>query len=246
MFAVVEAIHNGNIEELKRLLDKSPDFATVRIVDDTRLDPCRTSRTLLHIATEWPGHFPNCPETVAILVAAGADVNSRFAGPHTETPLHWATSCDDVVALDALLDHGADIDADGGIGIIGNGTPLADATIFGQWKAASRLVERGAKTTLWQAAALGLMDRVEAYFTGDRMPSGEEVTGAFWWACHGGQQLVAECLLGKGADINWIGYDCTTPLDAARRNGAAALIKWLGSRGAKSVHDVNRTPANKR
>jgi ankyrin repeat protein len=48
---------------------------------------------------------------VAALVAAGADVHARFTGPHTETPLHWAASSDDVGVLDALLDAGADIEA---------------------------------------------------------------------------------------------------------------------------------------
>lgn len=58
------------------------------------------SRTLLHVVTDWPGHYPNGAATVALLIAAGTDVNARFAGPHTETPLHWAASSDDVEVLD--------------------------------------------------------------------------------------------------------------------------------------------------
>src|SRR5262249_62104220 len=109
-------------------------------------------RTLLHVATDWPGHRRNVAGMIAALVAAGADPNARIAGEkHTETPLHWAASCDDVAAIDALLDAGADIEADGAV--IGGGTPLADAVAFGQWDAAPRLLEPGAKTTLWPAAA---------------------------------------------------------------------------------------------
>lgn len=48
---------------------------------------------------------------VELLIQHGADVNARFAGPHTETPLHWAASSDDVEVLDALLDARADIEA---------------------------------------------------------------------------------------------------------------------------------------
>ena len=70
-------------------------------------------------------------------------MDARFRGPHEETPLHWAASSDDVAVLDALLDAGADIEAPGGV--IGGGPPLADARAFGQWKAAHRLVERGAQ-----------------------------------------------------------------------------------------------------
>ena len=236
-----EAIQHGDIEALKQLLANHPDLATIRLSRTNANQLCKM--TLLHIATDWPGHFPNGPQTVALLVAAGADVNARFEGPHTETPLHWAASSDDVAVLDALLDHGADIEAPGAV--IGGGTPLADAAAFAQWKAAHRLIERGAKTSLWEAATLGLLDRVENHFAGHPLkpwtPSGpsstnpppDEVTHAFWCACHGGQPKTAEYLFHRGANINWLGYDHLTPLGAARRNGANGLVDWLVHQGAR-------------
>src|SRR5207244_81127 len=131
----------------------------------------------------------------------GPAVNARRPGTHTETPLHWAASSDDVAVLDALLDAGTDIEAPGAV--IGGGTPLADAVAFGQWQAARRLVQRGARTTLWQAAALGLLDRIQEHFATD-LPAPSELTSAFWCACHGGERRCAGCLLGgdngSGAD----------------------------------------------
>src|SRR5438093_604567 len=101
--AVVQAIHTGNVEALKQLLAENPGLASVRLGGATAGNLCEMSRTLLHVATDWPGHFPNGPQIVAALVAAGAGVNGRFAGPHSETPLHWAASSDDVAVLDVLL-----------------------------------------------------------------------------------------------------------------------------------------------
>ena len=224
--AVVDAIHTGDVEALKRMLREHPDLATGRLgADDTDM-----TRTLLHVATDWPGHFPNGPATVAALVEAGADVNARFTGPHSETPLHWAASSDDVGVLDALLDAGADIEAPGAV--IADGTPLADATAFGQWTVARRLVARGAHTPLREAAALGLMDRVERYCADDPPPTPDDITQALWYASHGGQQLAAEYLVERGADLNWIStWDELTPLDAARRSGADQLVQWLQPRG---------------
>jgi hypothetical protein len=225
--AVAEAIRGGDLEALQRLLRENPGLATARI---------GKSRTLLHVATDWPGNFPNSASTVAVLIASGTEVNARFIGAHTETALHWAASCDDVAALDALLDRGADIEAPGAV--IGGGTPLADAVAFGQWQAARRLVERGARTTLWQAAALGLMARIEEHFANDAPTAPDEVTNAFWCACHGGQRSAAEYLLGRGADLDWIGHNELTALDAASRSGAAELVEWLRSQGAKSGKEL--------
>ena len=225
--AVVTAIQTGDLTALHRLLDDNPGFAAVRLGDAGK------SRTLLHVATDWPGHFPSNAATVAALIQAGAEVDGRFAGLHTETPLHWAASSDDVEVLDVLLDAGADIEAPGAV--IGGGTPLADAVAFGQWRAARRLVSRGARTTLWQAAALGLADRVAELSDGSPAPPAVEITNAFWHACHGGQRRTAEYLADRGADLDWVGYDGLTPLDAAARSGAADLVDWLRGRGARSA-----------
>jgi uncharacterized protein len=232
--AAAAAIHTGDLSALKRLLEENPGLTTARIGDDAN----GVSRTLLHVATDWPGHFPRAAATVAALVESGADVNARFIGPHTETPLHWAASSDDVEVLDALIDAGADLDASGAV--IGGGTPLADATAFAQWKAAHRLVERGARTTLWDAATLGLMDRLEGYFAAAEPHAPDEVSRAFWGACHGGQRLSAQYLLNHGAAVNWIPpWEELTPLDAARRSGADGLVEWLRGQGGRRADELS-------
>ena len=234
--AAVEAIHAGDVRALKLLLQEHPELATAALGGDDGDEGM--TRTLLHVVTDWPGHFPNGNEIVRTLVDAGADVNARFTGPHTETPLHWAASSDDVAVLDALLDAGADIEARGAV--IGGGTAMADATAFGQWQAARRLLERGASTTMWEASALGLLDRVEEYFHRAPPLSTDDVTAAFWGACHGGHRHVAEYLLEHGADLNWVGWDHMTPLDTAQRGQADELVGWLRSVGAKSAAEVAR------
>jgi uncharacterized protein len=229
--AVASAIRSGDLTELERLLRENPDLATARIVD-----ACGAARTLLHIAADWPGHFPHGAATVALLIAAGADVSAPMIGPHSETPLHWAASSDDVAVLDALLDGGADIEAPGAI--FTGGTPMSDAVVFAQWRAARRLLERGARTTIWQAAALGVLDRVEEHCAQQPPPSPDEITNAFWAACRGGQQQTAKYLLERGADLNWVGYDKHTPLQAAHESGAVDLITWLRSQGAKLADEL--------
>ncbi|HUH61348.1 MAG TPA: ankyrin repeat domain-containing protein [Terracidiphilus sp.] len=223
---VVEAIHRGDILAQRRFLEENPRAARLRVDGQ---------RTLLHIATDWPGHFPNVRETITLLAEHGADLNAPFHGRHAETPLHWAASTDDLTALNTLLDLGADIEAPGSV--IGGGAPLADAVAFGQWKAARRLVERGARATFWQSAALGIMDRLRDAFASEAR-SADDVTNAFWSACHGGQIEAAQYLLERGADRNWIGHDGLTPLDAAIRGGNKELVSWLRIEGAVSSRET--------
>jgi len=111
----IAAVRNGDLETLRRLLDEDPELATATIARRARRNAAQFLYPLLGAATDWPGHFPNVSATIATLVAAGADVNARCAGPHCEAPLHGAASSDDIEALDALLNAGADIEALGAV-----------------------------------------------------------------------------------------------------------------------------------
>lgn len=221
---ITSAIQAGDVVALSQLLSDNPWAARAGIADGQGV-----TRTLLHIATDWPCHFPNGPDVVRALVLAGADPSARLAkdesDDHGETPLHWAASCNDVEVLDTLIELGADLEAMGAV--LTGGTPMSGAVVFAQWDAARRLLERGAKTTLWQAAALGLVERVKLGLANRPEPSDREITNAFWHACRGGHRDAAALLLERGADVGWVGHDQRTPLDAAKQSGSQDLVAWL-------------------
>lgn len=225
------AIRTGDTADLDRRLAARPELAAVGIVAGGVV------RSLLHIVTDWPGHFPNGPATVHRLIDAGCDVDARVRGAdHAETPLHWAASSNDIAVLDALIDHDATIDADNGT--IAGATPLADAVAFGQWAAAHRLVERGATVELREAAALGQLDTVVDR-CGTAVTS-ETLDQAFWHGCHGDQMHVAQYLHARGATLDRPSTrDGLTPLEAAERtNPMGETAQWLRIISAESSTDT--------
>jgi ankyrin repeat protein len=228
------AVRAGDVEAVRRLLASHPGLATARLVGRRG-----GSATALHLVADWPGYFPNGPKVARLLLDVGADPNALTTGrgstpgPGSETPLHYAASSDDVDVAEALIDGGADIEApDGSIG-----TPLDNAVGYGCWHVARLLVRRGARVDkAWHAAALGMLDRLDALLDGD--PPAEQVSQAFWHACAGGQRRAAEYLLSRGADLNWEpSYAHGTPLDAASGLGTRRenVISWLRERGAHSA-----------
>src|SRR5436305_1240890 len=166
------AIQSGELGELRRLLDEQPDLATVRIAGRRG-----SWRTPLHLATDWPGYFPNAPAAVRLLIEAGADPSAPCEDGPSETPLHWAASSDDLEVAAALIDAGADIEASGSS--IAGGGPLENAVGYGCWHVARLLIERDARVdSLWQAAALGMIERVLELLGGDPRPNQEQIDGA--------------------------------------------------------------------
>lgn len=241
--AALAAIRGGGVEELARLLRDEPGASTLMLERPPRRDQPGLAYPLIAATTDWPGHFLRVVESIRALVAAGADVRVPCEGCHQETALHWAASSDDVEALDALLDAGADIEASGAV--IAAGTALDDAVAFAQWRAARRLVERGAQMAIWHAAALGRVELLAGYFAAGE-PKAQHPWGAsrpspavhiaFWCACHGGQRGAAEWLLARGADASWVApWDGLTALKAARRGGHLELVPWLEGIGAASA-----------
>jgi hypothetical protein len=65
----VDAIQRGDVETLEAELRRSPALATGR---------ADGARTLLHVVADWPGHRPRAGQSVATLVAHGADPDARL------------------------------------------------------------------------------------------------------------------------------------------------------------------------
>ena|SRR6266850_2311445 len=81
--AVVTTIREGDLRSLQRLLEKHPGVASARIQDQKG-----GLRTLLHVATDWPGHFPNCAAVIRVLIRSGGNPNVQIEGSsHPETPV---------------------------------------------------------------------------------------------------------------------------------------------------------------
>jgi hypothetical protein len=226
--ALKAAIHTGDLETLERLLAADAQLVHTWI-DRSNGGP----QTPLLIAVDWPGHFPNMTPTIALLAAAGADVNVHYPprpkDPNCqETPLHQAASSNDVEAIDALVAAGADVNATGAI--FTGGGPLSDAVVFANYPAAHRLVEHGARVEWWQAAALGMLDVMRARWDEQPPPTHDEITRALWHACRGAHRTTAEYLLDRGADPHWNGWDGRTPLRCAEGSGNAEFLAWLRGR----------------
>lgn len=233
----VTAVRNGDLDALRALVADEPELAVARIRDAKG-----GTRTLLHVVTDWPGYFPNGPDTARLLLAARADPNVAVTGmSHRETPLHWAASSDDVDVAAALIEGGADIEASGAS--IGGGTPLDDAVGYGCWHVARLLVQQGARVEdLWKAAALGMTERVSALLAADPPPGQEDLDHAFWQSCHGGQRRMAEYLLAHGANVDAVPFHTeSTPLDIAPgpETRREALVSWLRRRGAKTASEIS-------
>ena len=232
----VAAVRAGDVEGLERLLGETSELA-VGLGPDS-------GRSLLHHATDWPGHWPRVAESIAVILRAGADPDLGWPHPTepdvAETPLHWAASSGDVAAATALLDAGAVVDPLGGI--FDGCTPLTEATIFEMYDVARLLLDRGAQNWLPGAAALGLAEEVERHFADDgslrtdvgqlphwNAPPDPQVIidRAFQFACRSGHLEIARFLLERGADVDSTMPGDTSALDEARSNGHDEVVAWL-------------------
>ena len=230
------AIIAGDTDTVATLLAADPGLAERRLPGN--------DRSMLHYATDWPGHYPQVATTVGLLVAAGADPDVAMPPGDSpdvaETPLHWAASSGDVAAVGALLDAGATVDALGGV--FAGCTPYVEAIIFEKYGAAQLLLDRGAADWLPGAAALGHAEQVARFFDDDgnlrddvgRLLHDDVAPNApvfldqaFQFACRAGHLEIARYLLARGADPAAIGPADTTARDEAAANHHDEVVRWL-------------------
>jgi ankyrin repeat protein len=243
--AAFGALESGDGAAFEALLRANP-----RLVDERGTN----GNTLLNLAVSFAGQpdWQGSTSTIEGLLAAGADVND--ANDRGWTALHQAAYANKPEVAGLLLAKGAALDAEAhGAG----GTPLITALFWGHREVADLLGRHGvAPGNLRAAAGLGLLDLVEACFSGKRaltpeagsargfyrphsgfpdwQPSTdpqEVLDEALVWACKSNRVSVLERLLQAGARLDADPYRGTPLIWAAVCNRTAAAA-WLLDHGA--------------
>jgi ankyrin repeat protein len=247
--AAFGALQSGNIEALQALLRATPRLARERGTN---------GNTLLNLAVSLAAKqtLDVGQALVESLLAAGADVND--ANDRGATPLHQAGYSNQCAIATALIEKGADLDAEAhGSG----GTPLIFALFWGHREMGDLLGRHsGAPGNLRAYAGLGnpeLMERcfsTEATLTPEacaargfyRPHSGfpdwhpstdpqEVLDEALVWACKSGRTAVLPRLVRAGARLDADPYR-GTPLIWAAWCNRLETAAWLIDQGASVDH----------
>jgi ankyrin repeat protein len=237
--AAADAIIEGEIGKLKRLLRRNPALVLARSGRDHR-------STLLHYVSangieDFRQKTPkNIVAITEVLLDAGSDVNaeSDAYGSRSTTLGLAATSCHPAHAgvqiplLELLVDRGAVIDGpDSGSAIVGclhNGRP----------DAAQYLARRGARVNLEGACGIGRLEAVKNFVSENgklrRGATAKDRTAGFLWACGYGRTAVVEYLLSvfqrNGSRLPDSGGE--TGLHWAAIGGHPPIVKMLLNAGA--------------
>jgi ankyrin repeat protein len=231
-----DAICNGDIKTLKRLLAEKPQLIHSR---STR----EHEATLLHYvsANGVEGYRQKTPKNIVeiakILLNSGADVNAEadvYGGGATTLGL-VATSVHPFRAgvqnplMQILLDHGAEIDHETSAGNRQNA--VTGCLANGRGEAAAFLADRGARLNLESAAGVGRLDVVKGFFNADgslkAKTTRKQLQSAFNHACAWGRLNVVEFLLEKDVNLGGHHGDGQTPMHCAAITGQLETIKFL-------------------
>ena len=241
--AAFRAMQSGDVAALNALLRSNPRLAEERGTN---------GNSLLNLAASVAANLDVACELTETLLAAGADVNA--ANDRGWTPLHQAAYSNQCDIASALIQRGADLDAEAhGSG----GTPLIAALFWGHREVSDLLGRHSvAPGNLRAAAGLGDEGLVERCFSSERtltseacaargfyrphsgfpdwQPSGdpqEILEEALVWASKSGRTQVLSRLVRAGARVDADPYRGTALIWAAVCNRVETAA-WLIDHGA--------------
>jgi ankyrin repeat protein len=242
----VEAVIDGEILVLKRLLTEDPELVRARSTRVNHFDPPMHRSTLLHYlaANGVEGYRQRSPKNAAdvakVLLEAGADPNAlswAYGGQCTTMALLVSSTPPadagvQVPLVETLIDYGASLAPAGE----GNWTsPIETALVFGKHDAAQALVRRGAPVeSLAAAAGLGRVDDVKTMLP---RADAHDRHRALALAAQCGRANVVGVLLDAGEDPNRFNppgtHAHTPPIHQAIAAGHLDVVKLLVDRGAR-------------
>jgi Ankyrin repeats (3 copies) len=232
-----DAIVNGDLAVLKRLLQKDPELVRVRSTREHRA-------MLLHYvsANGVEGYRQKTPKNAVqiaqVLLKAGAEVDAEadvYGGGCTTlgltaTSFHPEQAGVQEELLMLLLEHGAAVEH---LGLVGNKHQAVIGCLAnGRGKAAAFLASRGAHLDLEGAAGVGWLDVVKSFFDpdGSLKPDAtrEQMRDGFAWACEYGHSSVVSYLLERGVDLEAkLSRNGQTGLHWASYGGHADIVRLL-------------------
>ena len=192
--------------------------------------------------------FPGVVEW--LITTCSRDVNAR--GPDSATPLYIAAINRQFTAAQALLKHGANVDAGNGMGH----TPLHHVSRLGDYKVSRLLLEHGANAnskTIGDETPLrllaegsGNLEVAQLLLEHGADPSIRSGTGrdSLYMALLNGQPGLAQLLLKHGADPNGVDVYGRTLLHVASERGNLNVAEGLLELGVdvNSCDKIGRTP----
>ena len=233
--SAVDAVINGDLPTLNRLLIENPGLITAR---STRTH----HSTLLHYVSangveDFRQKTPkNAVEVAEILLRSGAEVNAKsdaYGGGSTTlgltaTSVHPQVAGVQIALLKTLLHNGATIEGP---------RAITDCLANGRGEAAVFLAGFIPELDLEGAAGVGRLEVVKRFFNEDGGLKGNatkaQMNSGFAWACEFGRTNVVDFLLQKGMDLDTrLKHNGQTGLHWAAYGGHLEIVKLLVDRKA--------------